>query len=582
MTLTDLTREYIRRFADSVIFERGEEYFENRNVTSLEYDKDDGAIIADVSGNYGDYSVEVYEEDGKIRADCDCPYDGYPCKHIVAVMLEFVEKKGEYVKRTEKSKTQDSTLKARMAGLSKEKLLEIIMDCAKKYPDFKSELMVRFAEDKQKVLDAILKQIENAFPDIEDSYSMSQIAKRLRTIAKQVDTASDDMKVNVYWAIADRTLEELNEYGIDDEILEGVAIDYMRDMASLLKGKAILKQKRQDILEELMEYYEWGNCGIVDSIYETVKELLEDKSDYQIVINHLEKAVKSSNSSYKRELLANLYEKIGDNEASLRTLESNLHYGMDYWRLAQYWIGKRKYDKVLEVVKEGLEKGEGRKDELYQYMREHHEKHKDYDALLALFKSKINDYKTGFYNIGSDKIYKSLMHHYESISNYNGIVNLLELRLAHESQLDFKFYQEAKSKLTDQDWSDYEGRFIAKVKSGRFFNNTGLLAEIYDFQGNTDELWKVVKGNSELLKKYEDKLFPKYSEEYLEQYKRIVEHHIKLKNRESYREAAKYAERIKRLYCKVLKENDKWETYIQNLRIVNKSLRAMQDEFSRL
>ena len=170
------------------------------------------------------------------------------------------------------------------------------MDCAKKYPDFKSELMVRFAENKQKVLDAILKQIENAFPNPEDSYSMSQIAKRLKTIAKQVDTASDEMKVDVYWAIADRTLKELNDYGISDEILEDVAIDYMSDMASLLKGKTVLKQKRQKILEELMKYYEWGNCGIGDSIYGTVEELLEDKSDYQIVINHLEKTVKSSGS----------------------------------------------------------------------------------------------------------------------------------------------------------------------------------------------------------------------------------------------------------------------------------------------
>ena len=114
MTLMGLTREYVRRFADSVIFERGEEYFESGNVTSLEYDKDDDIITADVSGNYGNYSVEIYEEDSEIVADCDCPYDGYPCKHIIAVMLEFVEKKGEYVKKTEKSKTQDSTLKARM------------------------------------------------------------------------------------------------------------------------------------------------------------------------------------------------------------------------------------------------------------------------------------------------------------------------------------------------------------------------------------------------------------------------------------------------------------------------------------
>lgn len=585
MTLTDLTRDYIKRFADSEIFERGEGYYKSGNVTNLEYEKDDDIITADVSGNYGDYSIEIYSKDGKIGADCDCPYEGYPCKHIVAVMLEFVEKKSEQLKKTEKSKTQDSNLKSRMTELSKEQLLDIILDCAKKYPDFKNELMVRFDQDKQKVLEAILKQIDKAFPRIEESYSMSQISKRLKTIAKQVDNAPDDLKADVYWAIADRTLEEINEYGIDDDTLENVAIDYMESLVSLLKGKSALIQKKQKIIGELMEYYDWGNCGITDSIYDTVDELLEEKSDYQIVINYLEKPAKSSYSGHRKELLADLYERIGDNEASLKILENNLHYGMDYWRLAEYWIDRKKNDKALEIVKEGLEKGEGRKDELYLYMQKYHEKHKDYDTLLALFKSKIKEYKSGFYNMGNDEIYKSLLNHYESISDYNGIVNLLELRLTHESQPDFNFYKEAKDKLTIQDWGNYEKRFIAnitKIKSNLFYKNTSLLAEIYDYQDNTDELLKAINGDSELLKKYEDKLFPKYSEEYLEQYKRIVDRHIKSKNRESYRAAAQYAERIKRLYCKVLKETDKWETYVLNLRIANKSLRAMQDEFSHL
>ncbi|MEK7396676.1 MAG: SWIM zinc finger family protein, partial [Candidatus Poribacteria bacterium] len=354
----------------------------------------------DVSGNYGDYSIEIYSKDGKIGADCDCPYEGYPCKHIVAVMLEFVEKKSEQLKKTEKSKTQDSNLKSRMTELSKEQLLDIILDCAKKYPDFKNELMVRFDQDKQKVLEAILKQIDKAFPRIEESYSMSQISKRLKTIAKQVDNAPDDLKADVYWAIADRTLEEINEYGIDDDTLENVAIDYMESLVSLLKGKSALIQKKQKIIGELMEYYDWGNCGITDSIYDTVDELLEEKSDYQIVINYLEKPAKSSYSGHRKELLADLYERIGDNEASLKILENNLHYGMDYWRLAEYWIDRKKNDKALEIVKEGLEKGEGRKDELYLYMQKYHEKHKDYDTLLALFKSKIKEYKSGFYNMG--------------------------------------------------------------------------------------------------------------------------------------------------------------------------------------
>ena len=582
MRLKNLTRGYIENFANSVIFGRGQEYFKNGNVTDLEYDEDTDSITADVEGNYDNYSVEVNAEDGDIEANCDCLYDGYPCKHIVAVMLEFVENQSKYTKKMTNSKAQDSTLKDKIAKIPKDELLEIIMDCAKKYPEFKSELMVRFIEDKQIVINTIHKQIGKAFSDIEGD-DETQGIKKLKTIAKQVDAGSDEMKIDVYWDIADGALEELNEYGRSDDILEDVAIDNMRKLAPVLKGKPELKQKKHKIIEELMKYYEWGNCGIADFIYETVDELLEDKSDYQIVIDCLEKEVKSSTDiSYNQILLASLYEEIGDDESSLKILQSNLHYGMDYWRLAEYWIARDNDDKALEIVKDGLEKGEGRREELYVYMKEHYEKRKDYDALLALLKSKIKDNKTGFDSIGNDEIYKDLMSYYESKSNYDGIFNLLKMRLEYETRLNFEFYKEAKGKLKEQDWLDYEKKFITKVKNNRFINKNDLLAEIYDYQGNTDELWKVVKENSELLKKYEDKLFSKYSTEYLEQYKGIVAKYIGYRGRENYVFAAQLAGRIKHLYCEVLKNPNNWESYIQNLRIVNKQLRAMQEEFRHL
>ena len=259
---------------------------------------------------------------------------------------------------------------------------------------------------------------------------------------------------------------------------------------------------------------------------------------------------------------------------------------MDYWRLAQYWIDRDQDDKALEIVKEGIEKGEGRKEELYLYMQEHHERHNDYDAVLVILKSKIQEGGRGHYSIGSDEAYKSLMEHYESTGDYSGIVEILDIRLANESRLDFEFYQEAKKKLKEDDWPDFESRFIARAKKKerfyRSYQDDSLLAQIYDHKGNTDDLWRVVRGNPVLLREYEDKLVSIYPEEYLEQYQGIVAQLIKNRGRENYRSAVQYAERIKHLCHDVLKEPERWETYIQELRTVNKKLRAMQDEFSHL
>jgi len=200
--------------------------------------------------------------------------------------------------------------------------------------------------------------------------------------------------------------------------------------------------------------------------------------------------------------------------------------------------------------------------------------------------TKMQENRCSHYNIGNDKTYKNLMSHYESTGNYDGIVDLLDMRLAHESRLDFGFYQEAEGKLKEDDWADFERRFIARAekqeRSHWLSQDDNVLAQIYDYQGNNDELWKVVQGDPGLLRKYEGKLVPIYPEEYVKQYQEVVARYIKNRSRENYRSAAQYAERIKRLYRDVLKEPKKWETYIQELRTVNKKLRAMQDEFKHL
>lgn len=82
------------------IFQRGEDYFQSAMVYQMEYHPDNLSIYAEVSGNYGNYEVKISEDTKDINAYCDCPYDGYPCKHIIAVLLNFIEnKKSIFIKQ---------------------------------------------------------------------------------------------------------------------------------------------------------------------------------------------------------------------------------------------------------------------------------------------------------------------------------------------------------------------------------------------------------------------------------------------------------------------------------------------------
>jgi hypothetical protein len=54
---------------------------------------------------------------------------------------------------------------------------------------------------------------------------------------------------------------------------------------------------------------------------------------------------------------------------------------LDYWNLVQYYIGKRKKELALETAQKGIEKGEGRLIELYDYLIDHFSKLYDDNAL---------------------------------------------------------------------------------------------------------------------------------------------------------------------------------------------------------
>jgi len=81
-------------YADPQSIQRGRDYHKRGNVWDV-YLVDGGRkAICSVSGNSGDYEVEIeLDKKGKLQFSCDCPYadDGNFCKHMVASGLELSE-----------------------------------------------------------------------------------------------------------------------------------------------------------------------------------------------------------------------------------------------------------------------------------------------------------------------------------------------------------------------------------------------------------------------------------------------------------------------------------------------------------
>lgn len=86
-------KQNLRDFADSVIYNRGAEYWRAGRVLEIDAHQssdDEFCIIGSVSGT-NVYEVELIFKKGEfILSDCTCPY-GDICKHTVAVGLSFIE-----------------------------------------------------------------------------------------------------------------------------------------------------------------------------------------------------------------------------------------------------------------------------------------------------------------------------------------------------------------------------------------------------------------------------------------------------------------------------------------------------------
>ena len=93
--MVPLQIETIRQLADSpLIYRRGEFLQKNgafRRVPDL---CGDGRYVYEVDGNYGNYRTVILIN-GAIDAQCDCPYPGKGCKHVVAILLELLDRQGD-------------------------------------------------------------------------------------------------------------------------------------------------------------------------------------------------------------------------------------------------------------------------------------------------------------------------------------------------------------------------------------------------------------------------------------------------------------------------------------------------------
>jgi uncharacterized Zn finger protein len=144
-TIEDLTIDDVHELFDSVIFLRGEEYYDEGCVSLIE-PLDSQTIKGIVQGTQKyDVSISI-DAEGEIACGCSCPCD-FNCKHAAAALLKWLSIKKRYKNKLQQGKSSSKeSLVQLLEKKSKEELIELTKTMIEKHPEFTSLVKIERKE----------------------------------------------------------------------------------------------------------------------------------------------------------------------------------------------------------------------------------------------------------------------------------------------------------------------------------------------------------------------------------------------------------------------------------------------------
>ncbi|WP_291579603.1 SWIM zinc finger family protein [Clostridium sp. UBA6640] len=548
-------------YIDKKILDRGYGYYCEGNITDV-YKEGDNEYTFQVQGSE-DYEirVEINNHGEILYSDCNCPYEFGPiCKHQVAVYFELANILNS--KEIKKELITQPTIKEVLNDISKEELINIIMDVAKKDKVFRNSIIFKYSkgtneqeiEKCKKMMDSIIEKYISRKGFIEYGEVYSFVNEMESLLDKVKNTENPLLALDIAFLILDECIEAFQYVDDSDGDIGNFAlgiIELIRKIA--IDSKKLDISQRKEIFNKLLNksdskaFDEWEDYKI--DILRICAEFADDEEFRNKLREKLKDMINESSSDNSDDhsieyisenihiVLFDIINEYDTEEEADKFVKDNLKF--TYFRdiLVNKYIKEKNYNKVIEFALEG------------------EEKYKEYRGLVLKWKKiRYMAYKELSFKEEQEKLAKELL--------FDG---------------DFEYYKELKSLVTG-DKSGFYNKLKEELKISHTWMSKDIYLKLIIDENDLDEIMEIVRKNPETIEDYASMLIDKFKDEVLE----IYESHIKLQaDRSSSRNQYQGICRMLKRYEKIAGSGDK-QRIVNELKILHKRRPAFLDELRKI
>ncbi|MFW2490396.1 SWIM zinc finger family protein [Clostridium chromiireducens] len=557
-----------KEYVDKTILKRGYDYYTDGNIVDT-YNEGDNTYTFEVQGSE-DYKVVVQLDDNGeiIYSECDCPYDFGPiCKHEVAAYFELAEyisdeinNKAEITRNViiddKAKKIKEPEIKEVLNNLSKEKLIDIILDITQKDKTLKDSLIVRYSKGNReqelkkckKLIGSIVRKHlgrEGFISYREAGYFVSDMEELIEKIRETDDII---LALDIAFLVIDEGIEAF-QYTDDSDGDVGYLVSETIDLISeIISYNEDIDSKIEEIFERLLSKseskifdgwtdYRMDMLGLCAEAATT--EVLRDK--LKIRLNYLiDKNSNNENMKYSNEnmlhILFNMVNKYGTKEEAEQFIKDNLKFSSFRELFKKKYLEEKNYKKVIELALEGEEQ---------------------------------------------DKRFAGLISKWKQVRYlaYKGLSMKDEQRnLAKEFlfQGNFEYYKELEELAEDK--INFYNDLKQELKANEYWQAKSIFLQIILEEKDLDEIMGYVRDNPTSIDSYAEILIDEFKDEVIDIYKKYIKFEAsRARNRSHYKNVCGIIKKYKKIAGK-----QSQIPIINELIALHRKKPAFLDELSRI